>query len=436
MNKNKHLLLLAVFAALLSAGCTVSEVIHAERTELDVATLQISESMLLDVGIMNFEPGVPERNDVEKTRIYPEVRLAEARYLPYHLKTTLQGTGFWGAVRVIPSEYAFTDIMLSGKIENSDGEFVTIRVKAVDALGRDWFERSYTMQTGISSYAEYRDRTQDPYQKVFNDFANDLRAHALTLMPAEITRIRQASELKFFADMAPSAFEGHLVDNGAGEVSIVRLPAENDPMVDRLRQIRERDRLVIDTLNEHYANFYYGIALPYEGWRQRTREQSIAYRQVRRSAAMRALIGAAVVAGSMQFDPGSSNYSRYRAQRIAQSVAINKGFGTIMDALRQYSQANIHREEIKELSESFAAEAAPMVLQVQGETMRLTGTAEAQYDSQTIIYAGAEGRCAAGETVYADTPTRLGWYGGRLAGQRSPDGFAGSIKISCCRIPE
>jgi hypothetical protein len=181
--------------------------------------------------------------------------------------------------------------------------------------------------------------------------------------------------------MAPNVYQDHLADNGAGEVSIVRLPAENDPMVDRLRQIRERDRLVIDTLNEHYANFYYGIALPYEGWRKRTREQSIAYRQVRRSAAMRALIGAAVIAGSVQFEPSTSSYSRYRAQSIAQSVAISKGMNTIMNALRQRSEANIHREEIKELSESFVAEAAPMVLQVQGETMRLTGTAEAQYES-------------------------------------------------------
>jgi hypothetical protein len=381
MKKNKCLLLLIVFSAFSSTGCTVSEVIHAETTELEVASLQISEAMLLDVGIMNFAPGVPEKNNIEKTRIYPEVRMAEARYIPYHLKTTLQGTGFWGAVRVIPSQYAFTDVMLSGEIENSDGEFVTIRVKAADAMGHEWFERSYTMQTGISSYAEYRDRSQDPYQKVFNDFANDLRAHALTLTPREITRIRQASELKFFADMAPNAYEDHLANNESGEVSIVRLPADNDPMVDRLRQIRERDRLVVDTLNEHYANFYYGIALPYEGWRQRTREQSISYRQVRRSAAMRALIGAAVIAGAVQFDPGSSNYSRYRAQSIAQSVAIQKGFGTIMNALRQRSAANIHREEIKELSESFVAEAAPMVLQVQGETMRLTGTAEAQYES-------------------------------------------------------
>jgi len=152
-------------------------------------------------------------------------------------------------------------------------------------------------------------------------------------------------------------------------------------MVDRLRQIRERDRLVVDTLNEHYANFYYGIALPYEGWRQRTREQAIAYRQVRRSATMRALMGAAVIAGSLQFDPSSSSYSRYRAQRTAQTVAINRGFRTVMDALRQRSSANLHREEIKELSESFVAEAAPMVLQVQGETMRLTGTAEAQYEN-------------------------------------------------------
>lgn len=381
MKKDLRLFVLIVFAACLGAGCTVQEVIHAETTELETASLQIAESLLLDVGIMNFEPGIPERNDIEKTQIYPEVRHAEARYLPYHLKTTLQGTGFWGAVRVIPSEYAFTDVMISGIIEDSDGEYVTLSLKATDALGNEWFEDSYSTQTGISSYAEYRDRSQDPYQKVFNDFANDLRAHAMTLDPEEIKRIRQVSELRFFADMAPDVYSNHFTDEDDGQVSIVRLPAENDPMVDRLRQIRERDRLVIDTLNEHYANFYYGIALPYEGWRKRTREQSIAYRQVRRTAAMRALIGAAVVAGAVQFEPSTSGYSRYRAQSIAQSVAINRGMSTIMNALRQRSAANIHREEIKELSESFVAEAAPMTLQVQGETMRLTGTAEAQFES-------------------------------------------------------
>jgi hypothetical protein len=53
---------------------------------------------------------------------------------------------------------------------------------------------------------------------------------------------------------------------------------------------------------------------------------------------------------------------------------------TIYDALRMRSSANVHRENIRELSESFVAEATPLVVQVEGETRRLTGTAEAQYE--------------------------------------------------------
>ena len=114
-------------------------------------------------------------------------------------------------------------------------------------------------------------------------------------------------------------------------------------MVDRLRQIRERDRLVVDTLNEHYANFYYGVALPYEGWRKLSREQAVIYRQTRKSAVQRAILGAAVVAVSMSVDTNSSSYGRYRAERIAQSAAINRGWRTIMDAFRQYQGAELHR---------------------------------------------------------------------------------------------
>jgi hypothetical protein len=378
MTKTKKILALIFSVAIVNTGCTVSEVITGDSTELDVASLDISESLLLDVGIVNFDAGVPKKNNVEKSGIYPEVRMAEARYLPYHIKTTLQGTGYWGAVRVIPNRYVFTDVTLSGRIVRSDGEFVTLVITVEDSLGNEWFENKYTTQTGLTSYAEYRDRSNDPYQKIFNDIANDLRAHASLLEPKQITRIRQASELKFFADMAPTAYGEHLAVDEDGFTTIVRLPAENDPMVARLRQIRERDRLVIDTLNEHYANFYYGIALPYEGWRKTAREQAVAYRQTRRSATMKALLGVVVVAGSMSIETGGSHS---RAKQAAQFTGINRGMRTIYDAWRMRSSANIYRENIKELSESFVAEAAPLVIQVEGQSRRLTGTAEAQYES-------------------------------------------------------
>ena len=130
----------------LTTACTVSEVITAEHTDLEVARQEIAENLLLDIGVINFSEGIPRNNDPEKSGVFEEIRRAEARYLPYHIKTTLQGTGYWGAVRVVPSRYVFTDVTLTGEIERSDGEYIELRVNVEDATGRHWFERRYEMR--------------------------------------------------------------------------------------------------------------------------------------------------------------------------------------------------------------------------------------------------------------------------------------------------
>jgi hypothetical protein len=367
---------------LFAQGCTINEVVTAEETELVVASEPVDELMLLDIGIVEFEDGVPEDNNPEKTGIYGEIREAEARYLPYHLKTTMQGTGHWGAVRVVPSTDAFKDVIVSGEVEKSNGEYVTLTINVNDATGRHWFEQDYTAQTGTSSYSTNRDRRQDPYQKVFNDIANDIHAFAQTLPKEEIARIRLTSELQFFADMSPTPYADYLATDEDGMTSLLRLPAEGDPAVDRLRQIRERDRLVIDTLNEHYANFYYGIAIPYNAWRKTAREEAINYRQVRRSGTMRALMGVAVLAGSLAMETNNSSSSSVRrTKRSLQAIGITQGIENIFAGFTRRSEARLHAEAIQELSESFGSEAAPMLVNVEGETRRLTGTAAAQYES-------------------------------------------------------
>ena len=372
--------LILIFIITFCAACTVSEIITAEKTELNVASLNIPESLLLDIGILNFDLGVSENNDPEKTGIYEEVREAESRYLPYHLKTTLQSTGYWGAVRVIPSSEVFTDIYVNGVILRSDGEYINLKIDVKDVTGQKWFENTYSTQTGTRSYSENRDRTQDPYQKVFNDFSNDLRLYITNLSKKDIQTIRQTSELLFFSDMVPSVFSDYLNRNENGAISILRLPAENDPMIARLRQIRERDRLVVDMLNEHFANFYYGIALPYEGWRKKARENTISIRETKRASAVRALLGVAVTAGSMNIDTNDTSRSRRNIKRATQHVGIDRGIRTIIEAWQIRQSANIYRAEIGELTESFIAEAAPLSVRVEGQTRRLTGTAEAQYE--------------------------------------------------------
>ncbi len=373
--------LLVVSLCLIGTGCTVNEVIVADETELVVADAPVDESRLLDIGIVEFAAGLEEDNNPRKTGVYEEIRLAETKYLAYHLKTTLQGTGHWGAVRVIPSREAFTDVIISGEILRSDGEFVEVAVTVEDAAGRHWYDKAYETQTGVTSYSERRDRRLDPYQKIFNDIANDLHDFAAQLPPKQLHQTRQISELKFFADMSPLAYGQHLAVDDDGITRIVRLPAENDPTVARLRQIRERDRLVVDTLNEHYANFYYGIAIPYRNWRKTTRQEAVAFREVKRSARMQALVGVVVLAGSLAVDTENSSSRRQRyVNRSLQAMGINEGINRIIGGLQRSNEAEAHIGAIAELSESFGAQAAPMVVTVEGQERRLTGTAQAQYE--------------------------------------------------------
>jgi hypothetical protein len=70
MRKLSPLIAMALFAV---QGCTVNEVITAEESELVVADETVDESLLLDIGIVEFEDGVPENNDSADTRVYEEI---------------------------------------------------------------------------------------------------------------------------------------------------------------------------------------------------------------------------------------------------------------------------------------------------------------------------------------------------------------------------
>jgi len=376
-----RLLITILTIAIFSSGCSVQELVIAEETELVVATTSVEEALLLDVGIVEFDARILEDNRPEKTGIYDDIRLAEAKYIPYHLKTTMQGAGHWGAVRVIPSEDAFTDLIVRGAIDRSDGEYIEVEISVSDASGLHLFTRSYETQTGLTSYSKRRDRRRDPYQKVFNDFANDLQQYVAAMPPQQLQRIRQISELKFFRDMSSVSYSGHLASDEDGILSVVRLPAENDPSVMRMRQIRERDRLVVDTLNEHYANFYYGIAIPYRNWRKNARAETVKFRQEKRSAKIQALVGVVVLAGSTQINTDSSSRNTNNINRALQYQGFSRGLNTVFGALQRNRDAGLHLDAISELSESFGNEAAPMVVSVEGQERRLTGTAEAQFES-------------------------------------------------------
>ena len=55
------------------------------------------------------------------------------------------------------------------------------------------------------------------------------------------------------------------------------------------------------------------------------------------------------------------------------------GVAAVISGYRKNEEAKIHTDSLKEISGSFQTEAAPLVVDVEGRTLRLTGTAEEQY---------------------------------------------------------
>ena len=85
---------------------------------------------------------LPESED-ERRGLSPEIRSAEARFFPIHLKYTMQGTGYWGTVRVVPDDDNGTDLLVRGHLDYSDGESCAVTVEVLDARNRLWFRKTY-----------------------------------------------------------------------------------------------------------------------------------------------------------------------------------------------------------------------------------------------------------------------------------------------------
>ncbi len=100
-------------ALLVLTGCVSQQVIRANATPAIQAQEELPDAQLLDVGIAEFDPGIPENEaEWEDDFIFPEVRRAESRFAAYHLKDTLQETGNWGAVRVVPEATNSVDLLV------------------------------------------------------------------------------------------------------------------------------------------------------------------------------------------------------------------------------------------------------------------------------------------------------------------------------------
>ena len=368
----RHLLIPCIFATFLT-GCVTETIKTTKIPTLNTVATPAPESQLLDVAIPVLDPGL-EEEESDDVLIYPELRKAEAAYMSLRLAEVLQETGAWAAVRVVPNSDTITDLTVDGKIVHSDGERLNLKIRVTDSRNQIWLNKNYETRVSLYAYEAATRSQYDPFQAVYNNIANDLTSILAALPEKDRTDIRKITELTFAQSFSPDAFGGHLQETSSGSIKMIRLPAENDPMLERVRTVRERDFIYVDTLQDYYSNFSQDMHEGYQQWRNENLDATLALREQQREYRARLIAGGLSVAAGL-----AASTSDDRNTRIAGATAVMGGGYLVKSGLELRNQAQVHIGRLEEMGLMLDAKITPRLIQLEDKTTLLTGTVEEQY---------------------------------------------------------
>lgn len=368
--------LVAVSLGVLLCGCTLKPTLrYVDLAPPLTATKSIPEHLLLNVGVKVLDANVPKSYD-ERTalNITDEIRRAEANYIAHFAKELLQSTGNWGAVRVLPRDSYAVDVTISGTILHSDGERLIAHMKVQDARGIVWLDEEYETLASKFAYDPQIPANVDPFQTMYKSVADEMYEFHSQLLTEEIQEIRTTAELLFAKEFSPDAYDDHLTEEKGDVVRISRMPSEEDPMLQRVRQIREREYLFIDTLDEYYGDFASRMYPSYQKWREGSYEDAIAYREERNKARTKMLAGGLMIASGAAMQRSST-----RATEYAGFAGVIGGAGEVLGAIQARANLTLHGAALRELGVSAAADISPHTLELENATISLMGSVDEQY---------------------------------------------------------
>lgn len=367
---------LLALAIMIFGACSTQTVRVVDMTPPKQLAKSFAEEELLDIGISVFEANVPEDFDERIEQIIsPEIRRAEAQYIPYIAKNLIQSSGNWGAVRVVPRPSLAVDVILSGKIIESTGESLVLEITVLDATGRFWYTKTYTALASKYAYEESFPKDVDAFQSIYKEIADDLLDHRLTLSKADVERIRVVAEMRFAQSFSQDAFGDHVKQDEQGEHQLLRLPSEEDPMLVGIRKVREREYLFIDTIDEYYANFQRSVYPTYQVWRKSSYVDTITYKKLQTQAKNRIVGGAIGLVGSVGTIYASDDWAADTS-----GIAGVIGSATVISsAILKKNEAEQYAERLRELAGETERELVPTTIQLENRTVRLQGSVDEQY---------------------------------------------------------
>ena len=302
------------------------------------------KSTQLNISIAMFDPGIPaDRSTHRELEVFPRVRKIEALYLPFVLRNVLSSQREWGAIRVVPDSDIAAELLINGTIVRSDGNVLVLHIRAVDARGHVWADLDFSGGTGNHD--------------LYDEIATSLLAARNNLDGKALSDIVEISLLRYAQLLAPAAFDDYLQENADDTFTIRRLPASNDPMVERIERIRGVEYVFTDAVDAKFRELSADVETVYDLWREYRRK----FNQFQREESLRA--------------------------QTFESDADRGSYEAILERYEHYKWDRQAAEEQEKWAVGFENEMGPTITAIEERVAELEGWVEERYSEWQRILA-------------------------------------------------
>ena len=330
----------------------------------------------LTINISQFDPGIPDDpNQYEKQGIWPELRRTESVRFSLGVTQALEKTSYFDKVKMSPDTSSAASFYVAGEILESNGEDVRIQVRLFDASGKRVLNKSFSHRVPEYALTDPRQKASDLYQPLFDDVAKTIVSKVRSAKSRRVESLKSIEELSFAAAFAPDYFGQYLSTDKRGVTKLLGAPANNDPMLLRVRSVRLKDQEFLDKLQTNYTDFAGTTNQPYGVWQRNAFRESKAAREAESARNVQLFLGALAVGVAAGMAGSADSYG----EAFGAGAVAAVGAAAIKSGIDSGKDANAHIDSLNELGRSLNSELAPTVMTLEDEVVEFTGTAAEQY---------------------------------------------------------
>ncbi len=358
----------------------------------------LNANTFLDVAVPSFDPGFPldefgeiDGDELVEEGIWPQLRRTEAKLFAAEMKTALDDEKVFGSVSVVPDASTPSDLFVLGRIEKSDSEVVEISVTVLDASGEILGAKEFEHTVSEGFLRDQRNKDKNPYEPVFTR-ASDYVVELLSQLSEEDKQaIKEVSLMRYARYYSPENFDQYISTEIKRKGSqryykfeLTSLPDENDPMLQRIKDLRAQELLFVDRLQDNYEVFEAKTKDAYSTWQAETLPEILAEREAKFERNTKAAlgIGAAILAAILIKKGADKQRERGGSTPDYDIGAVAAGIGSVWainEAFKNNSRMKVHSAVIDEQGQAMDLSVSPTIMEFEDQTIELKGTAQEQY---------------------------------------------------------